>query len=284
MNKINVNLYGGKSLFGGKESPLEAEEIYCDRAEQCTYYKNNTCLNCRDFLVSRCKFGNVVTTKGYTSRAKKYFSFKSKYQNDEVYNKLKYPNDRVAIMGDELYIRYDYGTVRKRSEQDEKWRKDVEGYIISTDCYRKSVFIPLNEVTNNLLFAIFSNEPRAMFGGVIEDYQNKVVPDIIQTLKRVSPEIHKRFIKEYPQFDKEPNYIGKKVYVNSLKPNTKFTARNKEWLFDGEYVSASNVDIGSGSPWWLQNGVYSDVKIKVNDKMTIEINDNSIVDEHTRFV
>lgn len=130
----------------------------------------------------------------------------------------------------------------------------------------------------------FSNEPRNIWGSVIEDYQNKVVPDIIQTLKRVAPEIHKKFIKKYPQFDKEPNYIGKKVYVNSLKPNTKFTAKNKEWLFDGEYVSASNVDIGSGSPWWLQNGVYSDVKIKVNDKMTIEVNDNSIVDENTRFV
>ena len=142
----------------------------------------------------------------------------------------------------------------------------------------------MNEVTNSLLFANFSNKPRTMLGGVIEDYQNKVVPDIIQTLKRVAPEIHKKFIKKYLQFDKEPNYIGREVYVNSLKPNTKFTAKNKEWLFDGEYVSASNVNIGSGSPWWLQKGVYSDVKIKVNDKMTIEINDNSIVDENTRFV
>lgn len=46
---------------------------------------------------------------------------------------------------------------------------------------------------------------------------------------------------------------------------------------------AANIDIRSGSPWWLQEGVHSDVKIKVNDKMTIEVNDNSIVDENTRF-
>lgn len=284
MKKINVNLYGGKNLFSGKEVPLEADEIYCDRAEQCTYYKNNTCLDCRDFLAPCCKFGKVVTTKGYTRRAKKYYDFKRKYQDDEVYSKLKYPNDRVAIMGDELYIRYDYGTVRKRTEKDEKWRKDVEGYIISMECHRKNVFIPLNEVTNSLLFAIFSNEPRAMMGGVIETYQDKIVPDIIQTLKRIAPKIYKQFIEEYPQFKKEPNYIGKQVYVNSLKPNTRFMVKDKYWLFDGKYVSTSEVDIGCSSPWWLQRGVHSDVKIRVNDKMTIEVNDNSIVDEDTRFV
>ena len=37
MKKINVDLYGGKGLFGGRETPLEAEEIFCDRFEQCTY-------------------------------------------------------------------------------------------------------------------------------------------------------------------------------------------------------------------------------------------------------
>lgn len=284
MNKINVDLYGGNGLFGGKETPLEAKETYCDRAEQCTYYKNNTCLSCKAVLSPLCKFGKIVNIKGYTSRAKKYYDFKCKYQNDKMYNKLKYPNDRVAIIGDELHIRYDYGTVRKRTEQDESWTKDVDGYIITSDCMRKNVFIPLAEATNNLLFAIFSNKPRNIWGSVIEDYQNKVVPDIIQTLKRVAPEIHKRFIEEYPQFDKKPNYIGKDIYVNSLKPNTKFVVKGEEWFFDGECVSAFNVKIHSGSPWWLQNGDYAYVKIKVNDKMTIEVNDNSIIDENTRFV
>ena len=156
MKKINVDLYGGKGLFGGRETPLEAEEIFCDRYEQCTYHQAGKCLKCRSFLAPTCKFGRTNTIKGYTSRARKYYTFKSKYQNDEVYSKLKYPNEPVAIMGDTLYIHYRYGTVRKRTEQDKKWVKDVEGYIIDTGNYRSSVFIPLNEVTNTLLFAIFS--------------------------------------------------------------------------------------------------------------------------------
>lgn len=171
MKKINVNLYGGKGLFGGRETPLEAEEIYCDRYEQCSYYQAGKCLKCRAFLAPTCKFGRTNTIKGYTSRARKYYSFKNTYENDEVYSKLKYPSEPVAIMGDTLYIHYCYGTVRKRTEQDEKWVKDVDGYIIKTSNYKSSVFIPLNEVTNNLLFAIFSNKPRAIMGSHISEDQ-----------------------------------------------------------------------------------------------------------------
>lgn len=283
MEKINVNLYGGKGILGGKESPLEADEIFCDRFEQCTYYQSGKCLRCRSFFAPTCKFGRNNVIKGYTSRARKYYSFESKYRNDEVYSRLKYPNELVALIGDTLYINYKYGTVRKRTYKDEKWVKEVEGYIIDTDSYRSSVFIPLNEVTNTLLFAIFSNKPRAVMGGIIEEYQEKVVPDIIQTLKRIAPEIHKNFIDEYPQFDKEPNFLGKKVFVNSLKPNTKFSAKEKEWVFDGEFVSTTNFNIGLKSPWWCEDDKRADVKIKVNEKMTIAVNDNSIVDENTRF-
>ena len=78
MNKINVNLYGGKSLFGGKESPLEADEIYCDRADKCSFYADDKCLRCRSFLAPVCKFGKNSVIKGYTSRATKYYDFKEK--------------------------------------------------------------------------------------------------------------------------------------------------------------------------------------------------------------
>lgn len=285
MEKINVALYGGKSIFGGRETRLEADEIFCDRAEQCTYYQSGKCLRCRSFLSPICKFGRNNVISGYTSRAKRYYEFKRKYENDEVYSKLKYPEELVAVMGDTLYMNLKYVSVRERTEKDEKWEKDIEGYMIrngSMGC--RGIFIPLQNVSTTLLYSIFSYTPHAIMGGIITDYEDKVVPDIIQTLKKVAPNIHKDFIKKYSQYDKEPNYIGKKVFVNSLKPNTKFTFKNKEWTFDGAYVVANNFDIGLGSPWWLQDGQRADVKIKVTDKMTIEINDNSIVDENTKFV
>lgn len=286
MKKINVGLYGGKGLFGGKETPLEADEIYCDRSEECTYYKSGKCLRCRSFLAPTCKFGRNSVTKGYTSRAKKYYEFKNKYTNDEVYSKLKYPDELVAVMGDTLYMNLKFTLVRKKKEEKTYSRcyRCVCGYEItevgfcSGDC-----FLPIEDITNELLYGIFSYKPHAVMGGIIEDYQDKVVPDIIQSLKKVAPEIHKKFIKEYPQFDKEPNYIGKKIFVNSLKPNTKFKVDNKEWVFDGEFVCTTDFDLGLHSPWWRAGGDKSDVKIKVNQNMVIEVNDNSIVDENTRF-
>lgn len=282
--KINVDLYGGKGFLGGRETPLEADEIYCDMYEQCTFYKEGKCLRCRSFLSPTCKFGRNNIIKGYTSRAMKYYDFKNKYQSDEVYNKLSYPKKLAAVIGDNLYMNLKYTLVRKRRETDEKWRRDVDGYIISEAGFSSSnVFIPLNEVTDALLYAIFSYKPHAIMGGVIEDYQKKVVPDILQDLKKAAPNIYNDFITKHPEYDLAPNYIGKKAYVNSLKPNTKFKYKGCEWLYDGEYVSTENFDIGLYSPW-LGDGVNrSDIKMKVTDKMLFEINDNSIVDEDTKF-
>ena len=282
--KINVDLYGGKGICGGRETPLEADEIYCDMYEQCTFYKEGKCLRCRSFLAPTCKFGRNNIIKGYTSRAMKYYDFKNKYTSDEVYNKLSYPKKLVAVIGDNLYMNLKYTLVRKRRETDEKWKRDVDGYIISEVGFRSGdVFIPLNEVTDALLYAIFSYKPRAMMGGIIEDYQKKVVPEVLQDLKKAAPDIYNNFISKHPEYNIAPNYIGKKAYVNSLKPNTKFKYKGYEWLYDGEYVSTENFNIGIFSPWCLDGIKCSDVKMKVTDKMLFEINDNSIVDEDTKF-
>lgn len=45
MDKINVNLYGGKSIFGGRETPLEAEMTYCDKYKNCSFYKQGKCFS-----------------------------------------------------------------------------------------------------------------------------------------------------------------------------------------------------------------------------------------------
>src|SRR5574344_1673195 len=176
MSKINVDLYGGKSIFGGKESPLEADEIYCDRADRCSFYADGKCLRCRGFLAPKCKFGSNSVIKGYTSRAAKYYDFKRKYEKDEFYNKLHYPSELAAVIGDCLYLNLKYTLVRKRTDKDEAWEKDVNGYLISEVGFcGGSAFIPIADVTNELLYAIFSYKPCAIMGGIIKDYQSKVV-------------------------------------------------------------------------------------------------------------
>lgn len=48
-------------------------------------------------------------------------------------------------------------------------------------------------------------------------------------------------------------------------------------------ITTQGFDLGMSNPWWITTKAKSDIKIKVDDKMTIEINDNSIVDENTKF-
>ena len=55
MEKINVQLYGGKGIFGGRETPLEADVIYCGNKDNCSLYKEKKCLLCRSFGGDTCK-------------------------------------------------------------------------------------------------------------------------------------------------------------------------------------------------------------------------------------
>lgn len=286
MKKINVDLYGGKPIFGGRETPLEADIIYCDRSDKCSFYKSNKCLKVRAFLHPTCKFGKREIIKGYTKRANKYYDFKKKYEQDECYNQLKYPTALVGLIDDIVYMNLKYTLVNKKREEKtySRFYNCVDGYEITEVGFCSGeCFIPLTDLTFELFNAILSYQPYSMMGGIIIDYQDKVVPEIIQEFRKILPNYYAEFIKQYPKYDITPNYIGKKAYINSLKPNIKFYYEGYMWTYDGEYVSTNNFDIHYKSPWCMQGSKNTDVKFKVNDKMTIEITDNSIVDENTKF-
>ena len=109
MEKINVTLYGGKSIFGGKETKLEAVTLYCDKCETCSLYKEGKCLNLRSFGGAWCKFGKSKKEEGYTSRAQKYYSWKKKFTDDPTYGKLKYPNETyIAKIDNFIFINTGY--------------------------------------------------------------------------------------------------------------------------------------------------------------------------------
>lgn len=279
MNLIDVYWTGRKYIFGGEESSLEAHEIYCDNCNNCSLYKNKQCLNhCPPFASPCCKLGSVINTKGYTSRAQKYSTFKSRYTSNDKYNCLTYPNTKnLAIIGDTVFIYLTYAKVELNKETNNY-------YTIRSNYICESSYVPIDKFNTDLIYNIATFKPRALLGGVITDYNDKIIPDFLLSLKKLMPAIYNEFITEYPEWNLAPNYIGKVAYVNSLKSGTKFIEHNTEWLYDGEYVIAENMDLGLSSPWWQHNNDSENiVKIKVNDKMTITINDNSIVDENTKF-
>lgn len=280
MKKINVDLYGGKSIFGGKESPLKADEIYCDRSDKCSFYADGKCLRCRALFSPGCKFGKNCVTKGYTSRAAKYYDFKKKYTGDEQYAKLNYPSELAAVIGDYLYLNLKYTLVRKRTDKDDSWKKDINGYLISEVGFCSGgAWIPLSEATSELLYAIFSYKPHAMMGGIITDYQAKVVPDVLMSLKKCAPQICGKFISEYPQYDLAPNYVGKYAYIKTMVDGSVLTDchGNKFTLKDGKLIGES---IKRGfTPF---DGTV-DCVVDVAESKTYKVDNNSQCNENTKF-
>jgi len=280
MKKINVDLYGGKSLFGGKESPLEADEIYCDCAEKCSFYAECKCLRCRSFLAPTCKFGKNSITKGYTSRAAKYYDFKQKYQKDECYSKLNYPSDLAATIYDYLYLNLRYVLVRKRTERDDSWKIDINGYLISAAGFSSgSVFIPISDVTNELLYTIFSYKPCAIMGGVIKDYQAKAVPDVLMSLKKCAPKIYNDFILEYPQYDLTPNYVGKYAYIKTMADGSILTdCHGNKFTLKGGKLIGTAIKLG-----FTPFGGTMDCTVNIAETATYKVDDNSQCNDTTKF-
>lgn len=274
MEKINVNLYGGKSIFKGKENPLRAEIIYCDNKENCSLYKEGKCINVTTPFGNSCKIGKVEIKKGYTSRAKKYYEFKNKYEKDEVYNKLKYPNNTIiSIIKDDVYLDMPY-IFFEFNESEKKYNLKVNTFNT------KANWIPLEYFDCNLIYDICNAKPQAMMGGTITSYSKEKVPNMLFELKKILPELYKDFILKYPEYDIVPNHIGKYAYINTLNKNSKLKdCLGNIFRIDNNYLYCENYKTAL-LPF---SGEIAEIKIPITDNMTYQITDNSQVTENTKF-
>lgn len=280
MEVINVNLYGGKGIFGGKETPLEASIISCDRHEQCSYFKCNQCLNVRSPFSPRCKYGHVNTIKGYTSRAAKYHSFKRQWQEHEKYSKLKYPPQKLGLIGDEIVFPYPYISIAKT--EDGGIKLDSPGFG------SKIAYIEKDNFTVELIKRICAFRPRAIMGGVITDYQSKTVPLFLAHLKEVLPGKYKELGKESQELAKEISYIGRKALLKTINPSDvhykseNYPQFNEKWHWDGETLTYSGGYVSSFNI--TKDYVIAEIKIIPSEKSIITISSNEQVTDKTVFI
>ncbi|GIN38415.1 hypothetical protein [Heyndrickxia oleronia] len=280
-NVINVGLYGGKGIFGGRESPLEASVISCDRHESCSYYKNGHCLNVRGFLSSGCKFGSVRNVKGFTSRARKYHQFKNEWQNHDQYNKLNRPPDKLGLIGDIVVFPYPFVRIKETENGELKISDPTFGGNIS--------FIEYNKFTSEFIYRLCKFRPQAMMGGTISSYQKETVPLFLAHLKEVLPDKYYEFIKQYPQYaEKEINYVGRKALLRTIKPSLieyrsrDYPSLNNDWYWDGEFLIYKWGYVSSVSV--INDYEVAEFKLKPSDQTTVKISSNEQVTEETVFV
>jgi len=260
-----------KECFGGRETPLNADIVYCEKYKECSFYKKGKCF-CAGRIGPNCKFGNKKNVQGYTSRANKYNEFRRKYREDECYSKLDEPNNAVGQIGDVfvLNIKYLYED------------KEKEKYYIDTHFGQSPlIYIPKEKFNNDLIKLICDGKPRTIFDNVeIKSYQEKIIPRFLYELKTEYSDIYSRFIEEYQEYKKiEPNFIGRYAYINTLKNGTELKdCHNNIWKIENDEIVCYK--------WrtWLPFGkTPTETRIKITDDMTYKIIDNLQVDENTLF-
>ena len=269
MKKINVNLYGGKNLFGGRDMPLEADITYCDKCNKCSFYKNGTCFNAGR-IKPNCKFGRKETIKGYTSRATKYYDFRNKYRSDETYAKLKEPNTTMGIVDDIVILNISCMKLDKNNipVEDVHFGKDVLSYI------QLEHFTPklIKQICDLRPGPLFENEP-------IRAYYEEYIPKFLDNLKRNYQNIWNEFISVYPEYDKEINYVGRKAYINTLNNKSELKdCHNNTWIIEDDEIVCYK-----WGTWLPFEGKPTETRIKITDDMYCEITDNSQVNDNTRF-
>lgn len=277
---IDVNLYGGKGLFGGKETPLEASKIYCDKHEKCSYYQNNQCLCVRSFSAGGCQFGHAVTERGYTSRARKYYEFKSKWEKHEKYRKLTAPPKKLGVIDGFVVLPYPYINLKK--EEDE-W--SVQGpMLFGSD----RSYIPLDEFTADLIARICGYRPQALMGGEIRDYQKEVVPLFLAHLSEVLPDKYQEYIAAHPQAEQKINYVGRKALLMTIAPSNveyksdRYPQFNETWEWDGKRLVYQK---GYVHEFHITKGYeIAQIVIVPSDESIVTITDNGQVTPQTVFV
>lgn len=281
MEKINVMLYGGFDM----KSKNRAEIVMCDRCDKCSLYKKNQCLSVTAAFSDHCKFGKVNKIQGYTQRAMKRYGFDEKYKKDECYGKLSHPTDwRVAILDDVIVFNLIFAICDKErwNNWEHKW-EELDHYNVRECGFRTGTYsyIPLEELTSEVLNKILSYIPRTMMGyDEIKDYQKKIVPNILFELSKLLPDVYEKLITDYPKYKKiSPNFIGKKALIKSLADGIILKDRGGIFVKDSDYL-VSECWVSSFLPFRSKQ---AEVRIKITDDMYYEITDNSQVDENTEF-
>lgn len=289
MRKINVALYGGKGLFGGKEEPLRSETIYCDHADACSVYKEGKCLNCANqcAFTASCPVGRVEHAKGYTRRAKKYWEFKEKATKDEMYSKLSYPNEcDFAVLGDgSLFFNLRYVKVWKPSAEyikDYRCTVDENGYSVGEKGFNSGfVVLSREDATFNLLNRILSYRPQAMFGGQIMEYQEKYVPNILNAMRKLAPELYNGLLEAYPDLSgKKANYIGRYAYTLTIRDGVELRDKQgNKGIKRGNKIYAEDFR-NSFLPFGCRSAV---CEFTIDENSVVEVLDNDWCDDNTRF-
>lgn len=269
-NCICVHLYGN----GSRDCRLRAEYIYCDRAGECSAYREGMCVNVTTPFGKHCAIGKVRSVDGGTSRGKKYYELTKQAREEAAYRKLNYPNYwRVIRVGNLAMLNIPYVDLRMDS-----------GYlrVESAIGWNREITVEKDVLTPENLHHILSYKPRDFFGTPVKAYRDREVPGFLHQLRKLFPEQYTALLAEHPEYgEMQPDCIGRYAKLATCNPECAYKdvvgnqfKMESGWLVCDAYRSAFAPFAADTTP----------LKIKITENMRVEITDNGQVTDETVFL
>ena len=196
------------------------------------------------------------------------------------YSQLKYPPQKLGLIGDEIVFPYPYIRIIQSENGDIKLSDPGFGSSLA--------FIKKENFTVELIKRICGFRPHAMMGGVITDYQKKIVPLFLSHLKEVWFDKYEELGKENSELLKEVSYIGRSALLKTINPSdvyyksSSYPQFNAKWYWDGESLNYSSGYVSSFNI--IKDYEVATIKIIPSDKSVITISNNEQVSEETVFI
>lgn len=295
---VSENLYGGSSIFDKKKNPFELEKVFCNNSENCPLFKAHKCIRAERLNSYKCKYCEVETKRGPSSRSSHYFDLKHEYQEDvkNITNCILYIPKFFPI-GDEYFLNLRWRDIRYNEETKSIKNEDTSmfsGWSLYKDGAKK--FFSKELITTEFLKSLIeADKVGHQFLDGWSDITNKYIKDDVEPLKldikRFCPDLAKALgIKEI-------NYVGRKALLTTLKPPFNFKRyKDDNRIFryneDGTITAAENISkvvdswlVGtSGNCVGTVIEEQTKITFKPNPKLAIIVEDNNWVLPDTEFV
>lgn len=210
-NCICAHLYGD----GRRDCRLRAEYIRCNRAEECSAYKNGKCFCVTTLFGVRCPNGEITIVDGGTKRSKAFLRVQKEARTNPAYGKLNYPSTNlITRIGEDAFLTVSY-----------TWLEEFGGEIRCDDPHfgTNKLYISADKLTPENIKRICDFIPRAIMGGVIRDYQEKTVPMFLHQLQALFPEKYAGFQETYPDYKiKAPDWRGRRAKLSTCNRNVEY--------------------------------------------------------------
>jgi hypothetical protein len=260
-----------------KSEPAEHATIAC-RCEDCPLRKAGHCV-LMHVLGGRCPYGTYRKEAGPTARSGKLSSWlqERRGRHPGVGWKLSSPPEKMAFVGDYVYLPYGHMTMCK----------EVPFLAHSAFIVSGVEFIKREDWTLENVLKLIDFRPQAMFGGEITDYQKKYVPKFVAHLREVDPAMWRQAVAVRPAFDVAPNYVGRTARLSTLAHPITLQPKSDEypvaWEWDGKVLRSTSRH-AYGETWGGIRPKSVAVEVVPEESAAVVVADNAWVTPETVFV